>query len=214
MQVGSLLLLSLADMRHQPSNGKLQVDLETSQTNQAFGFYILGVSLISMALTNSIQEASLTDAQFKSPFTKRIPTKRIHGSKHAVDELMFFSTATTTVLLFAGSVYYGDLLLGLRFYWSSPKRYLAEQIALLAITTYGQREILDIARVYGSPSASIVVTVRQVLTYMVSVILFPKPFTLLHAVSIGGTSLSAYFLQESIMQGNKKEAIEVPMSIV
>mmetsp|Transcript_8082 Transcript_8082/g.16075 ORF Transcript_8082/g.16075 Transcript_8082/m.16075 type:complete len:401 (+) Transcript_8082:629-1831(+) len=115
------------------------------------------------------------------------------------DELIFYTNIITLCLLLIGVAVSGDFHKGVAFFVAAPRRLLYEQIIVLLISSFGQRQVLKLAQEFGSTSATIVVTIRKCITFGISVLIFPKPVTYTHIAALGLISLSACSLQMCLL---------------
>jgi drug/metabolite transporter (DMT)-like permease len=175
-----------------------------------YGFTLMGSSMVLIAFNNVLQETVLKGFKLFLPWPlHKLPflasskghtySSEIKGSQEIRDEFIFFSNIITSITLFIGSVYYQQISVGLHFFMTEPPRLVVEQSVILLINAYGQRLVLDMTQAYGAVSSTLVVTVRKVLTFFISVFLFPKPFTMYHFVSLVTIIVSSVLLQFRLM---------------
>mmetsp|Transcript_1879 Transcript_1879/g.3236 ORF Transcript_1879/g.3236 Transcript_1879/m.3236 type:complete len:377 (+) Transcript_1879:296-1426(+) len=201
--VSGLYILSRADLASERAKKLPQADEATRVARLIQGFSLVFISMIFIAVHNVVQEAVVQHRPWRFG-SVTMPEKKPAGQVQ--DELIFFTNTVTTLVLGMGSIFNGEMVRGVLFYVFSPRRVLFEQLVIIVINVYGQRLMLDISRTYGSTSATIVVTVRKTITFAISVMFFPKPFTVAHLFALILVSCSACLLQIQIMRDEERSA--------
>jgi drug/metabolite transporter (DMT)-like permease len=188
-----------------------------------YGYSLMFVGNVCVAVNNVLQEAVMREHAWAVPCggarCRPRPRARLLSSSkdkgkdtfkdkdwraQLRDELILFPELLTAGFLLAGAVATGEAAAGAAFFARAPRRLLAELVCSLAITAWGQRLMLDLSHQYGAASATIIVTVRKSITFVVSVALFPKPFSALHALALALISVSAAMLQLGLMQDDAR----------
>ena len=90
----------------------------------------------------------------------------------------------------------GELHRGLHVYMNVlTRRELGLLFLSMAINSVGLRVVFVVVEEYGTTTAGIVVTLRKIVTFATSFLLYPKPFTRLHAVGFGMALGGAFLLE-------------------
>jgi len=195
---GAALFLGLILLSQADSKGD-----EKTATNFAFGCFLMFNGMVLIAVNAILIEAVLQRKQvlFFS-LEHAIEAEKSAGTLR--DELIFFTNLFTMVVLLFGSISSGEFTRGVAFFASSPQRILAQQFSAMAIQAVGQRLVYDLAQSFGSTTATLIVTIRKAITFLISAFIFPKPFTSTHALAITLTSISAFALQRQILIDQKR----------
>jgi len=209
-------------------------DLKTSKhadekQDSIFGIILIVAGLATSAIGNVIQQAvlqetpiqwldrSLNFVKLKLGFHKlysktktgdiEAPENTPELSRRQVkDDLLLYSSFTTTLVLFCVCFLTGELLQGYYFFWNQSLLLSFKQLVALFLTAMSQRLVLSLNQVYGATSISVLLTVRKVSSFVMSVLVFPKPFNFGHAFGVVDVAFFALLLQTHIMRVKKSKA--------
>jgi len=202
-----LYVLSTAD-----AAGKQRSGLSGDIGPLVKGFATILFSMVFIAVNTVLQEAVLKRHVWTAPWKRMLqhaattPRAPKVMETQIKDKLIFYSNLLTTSVLLVGSAWNGELMGGLGFFARSSHRFWIEQCIIVCIGAWGQRLMLDLAQDYGATSATVVTTFRKTVTFALSVVIFPKPFSFAHAVALVVVSAAACMLQLQLMAEERAAA--------
>lgn len=147
------------------------------------------VSLLGAAVVGNVQQRVLQDSSITADFMQR------------KNDLLFFQFSFSALLCAMVCLFNGEMSRGNEFLISLPASGRLNLLGFVGCSYLGMHPLVLITTNFGATSAQVATSLRKVVTFGISFIVFPKPFTLMHILGIIITIAGSWALQR-LQEGN------------